>query len=45
MNKSIASVLIGLVFLMPITMAQAEGKSVSALNLRLRQMGETFSDF
>ena len=45
MNKSIASVLIGLVFLMPITMAQAEAKSVSAMNLRLRQMGETFSDF
>ena len=45
MNKSIASVLIGLVFLMPIAMAQAEAKSMSAMNLRFRQMGETFSDF
>lgn len=49
MRKPIAVLLIGLVFLMPMawaeTNANAQARSVSALDLRFRQVGEAFSDF
>ena len=49
MRKSIAILLIGLVFLMSIALAEtsanAQARSVSALDLRVKQIGEAFGDF
>lgn len=49
MRKPIAVLLIGLVFLMPMALAEtnatAQARSVSALDLRFKQVGEAFGDF
>lgn len=49
MKHAIAGILIGLVFLMPVaiaeTSAQVQAKSVSVVYLRFKQIGEAFSDF
>ena len=49
MKQIIALTFVGLVFLMPIAFAeasaQAQARSISVLDLRLKQIGEAFSDF